>query len=195
MPTCSCKCRPAFPHWVPRGLGFELESPPARVSGLSFHLDGGTFLTVAIMLTSASEFDGGAFRIRSRADTYDSCSENITADKGDIVAWRGFYWHGVASVTRGRRRVLVSEWWSPDVYKDNLMPARPPDTVEGVLAALEETEGVATLHVQAAELLKEREALTSNHLKSGAGADQRPQLQLKLNFRRAHKPKRHAIFN
>merc|ERR1712232_1189165 len=70
--------------------------------------DLGSLLTTALALTPPSEYEGGHFELRQGAD---QTVHQAVADAGDVIVWRGWDPHRVAHVTKGRRQVLVIEWW------------------------------------------------------------------------------------
>jgi len=73
----------------------------------AWHYDGGTFMTIAVMLTQRDQYEGGGVHFR-RADI----SESFDLAVGDALVWRGWVNHHVSPVTSGLRRVFVMEFWS-----------------------------------------------------------------------------------
>lgn len=82
-------------------------SNEGRPHSLGYHIDGATMLTIAVMLSSASDFEGGGFEIQHGSSEETLCTESVEADLGDLVGWRGWWLHRVAPITSGHRRVLV----------------------------------------------------------------------------------------
>lgn len=84
-------------------------------SNLGWHSDLGSVLTTALTLSSRSSFDGGVFEVRQGAD---QAVSQVLPGAGDVLVWRGWDPHRVAPVTRGRRQVLVLEWWLGPANED-----------------------------------------------------------------------------
>ena len=79
---------------------------------LSWHNDGETLITLAVPLSVlGSEFEGGEVEVLRRSESFGSSSWHAKAGRSDALAWRGWDDHRVHPVTRGRRRVVVVEWW------------------------------------------------------------------------------------
>eukprot|EP00931_Biecheleriopsis_adriatica_P041023 TRINITY_DN23491_c0_g1_i1.p1 TRINITY_DN23491_c0_g1~~TRINITY_DN23491_c0_g1_i1.p1 ORF type:complete len:396 (-),score=70.70 TRINITY_DN23491_c0_g1_i1:105-1292(-) len=75
---------------------------------IGWHTDGATLMTIAIMMSDRSDYQGGALSLRSDNGEH---TENHELQFGDAAAWRGWTDHQVAPVASGRRDVFVSEWW------------------------------------------------------------------------------------
>jgi len=72
------------------------------------HRDGGSLVTMSIMLSDTSEFTGGEFT------TEEEDGEDIEYDfqQGDALVFVSEKYHSVQVVETGRRRTLVTEIWS-----------------------------------------------------------------------------------
>ena len=128
----------------------------SKHSSIGYHNDGDTYLTVMVMLSTADEFEGGAFEARRRLRPGDEklCFEQHTANRGDVMVWRGWDEHRVAPILRGRRRVLVAEWRCCDANDDSSpSERRPDDSVEGFASALRLDDSSAMLHFAFANFL------------------------------------------
>ena len=74
------------------------------------HYDHGSLVTVDVMLSETSDFEGGTFET-SESDDY------LLAhpfEKGDLLLFLSHKYHCVAPVEAGERRVLVAEIWEGD---------------------------------------------------------------------------------
>ena len=71
------------------------------------HKDSGSALSMSVMLSEASAFDGGTFLTWER-DT----PVPHPVERGDGVLFRSEDYHNVSPVTRGMRQVLVVELWA-----------------------------------------------------------------------------------
>eukprot|EP00930_Biecheleria_cincta_P020756 TRINITY_DN15535_c0_g1_i3.p1 TRINITY_DN15535_c0_g1~~TRINITY_DN15535_c0_g1_i3.p1 ORF type:complete len:527 (-),score=73.53 TRINITY_DN15535_c0_g1_i3:468-2048(-) len=91
-------------------------------NALSWHNDGATVFTVAVSLATAGvDFDGGDFEIRNDRDVVHRVTD---IHRGDVVVWRGWEDHQVRPVSRGRRTVIVAEWWfGPTCSSLDMRPA------------------------------------------------------------------------
>ncbi len=90
----------------------------SRSDSLGWHSDSGSYLTIAVMLSSKEEYEGGTFEYR------DPVSKNIVTmnelQKGDMMVWKSWVEHRVKPITKGARSVLVVEFWSePENTQDN----------------------------------------------------------------------------
>lgn len=114
-------------------------------ANIGWHSDGATLLTVAIMLSKPTEFEGGSFEIRRPLRTMPphDCGNIVSIDsmgrgqasvalaRGDALVWRGWDEHRVAPVLRGRRRVAVLEWWTDPETGPSAKNPRPDDSHRG----------------------------------------------------------------
>eukprot|EP00756_Hemistasia_phaeocysticola_P016596 Hpha_TRINITY_DN15487_c3_g1::TRINITY_DN15487_c3_g1_i2::g.177349::m.177349 len=72
------------------------------------HLDQDSLITIDIMLSDpGADFDGGVFT----TEEVSGPKNDYVFNKGDAVAFVSHKYHCVAPVTRGRRRVMVLEFW------------------------------------------------------------------------------------
>ena len=71
------------------------------------HHDAGSWITIDVMLSDASDFEGGEFSTLE----CDGTLQQHTFDKGDALIFVSHKFHCVAPVTAGRRNVLVMELW------------------------------------------------------------------------------------
>ena len=105
---------------------------------IGWHDDSGSFVTISVGLSDLGDYDGGAFEIkRDNADPFapggaagarhnligrESVGEAdggkngkvayaLRVDRGDMMVWFAWRRHRVTPVTRGRRHVLVLEFW------------------------------------------------------------------------------------
>jgi hypothetical protein len=69
---------------------------------VGWHADGSTLVTMAVMLSSPSEYEGGAVEL-----TDDSTTESHTLAVGEAIAWRGWTSHRVNPVVSGARQVVL----------------------------------------------------------------------------------------
>ena len=73
------------------------------------HYDSGSLVTIDVMLAQPGEFDGGTFRTLEADDQFLRYPEFVC---GDAMIFVSHKYHGVEPVTRGVRRVCVTEFWS-----------------------------------------------------------------------------------
>eukprot|EP00928_Gymnodinium_smaydae_P079447 TRINITY_DN63379_c0_g1_i1.p1 TRINITY_DN63379_c0_g1~~TRINITY_DN63379_c0_g1_i1.p1 ORF type:complete len:623 (-),score=73.19 TRINITY_DN63379_c0_g1_i1:202-2028(-) len=129
---------------------------------LSWHHDGQTVITVAVMLTSSgSDFEGGEFEVRRLDGTF-ALQRPWRADvvqRGDVIAWRGWDEHRVHPVKKGVRRTLVMEWWLGHHVTADI---RPSDTEEGTRSVLLLDPGSPALLLGLAEFQKSRGKLAES---------------------------------
>ena len=71
------------------------------------HFDGGSLITIDIMLGASEEFEGGQFRTLE----CDGTMKTIEFDQGDALVFMSHKMHCVEVIKRGRRKVLVMEFW------------------------------------------------------------------------------------
>ena len=72
------------------------------------HRDSGSALSMSVMLSDPSSFDGGAFTTW----TPEGSPVHHLVDTGAAVLFRSEDYHGVTPVTRGIRHVIVLELWA-----------------------------------------------------------------------------------
>eukprot|EP00941_MAST-03F_sp_MAST-3F-sp1_P000739 g739.t1 len=90
-------------------------------TGIGFHTDSLSLVTVAVMLSDEKEFSGGGFQIRDdslKLHTY-------FPQRGDMMIWKPWLSHGVVPITKGLRNVLVFEWWNTDRIQPHSSTGRP----------------------------------------------------------------------
>ena len=85
------------------------EESSVRGGSLAFptHHDTGSLVTIDVMLSDASEFEGGQFSTKEA----DGTVRSHPFDKGDALCFVSHKYHHVEPVSAGRRRVLVMELW------------------------------------------------------------------------------------
>jgi len=71
------------------------------------HLDYGSILTIDLMLSDTSEFEGGVFSTLEP----DGMLHKHTFERSDAIIFLSHKYHCVSPVTAGRRNVLVAELW------------------------------------------------------------------------------------
>ena len=71
------------------------------------HYDAGSLITMDLMLSHTSDFEGGVF---STLEQDDSLTHH-TFERGDLLAFLSHKYHCVSPVTNGTRQVLVCELW------------------------------------------------------------------------------------
>eukprot|EP00933_Yihiella_yeosuensis_P046984 TRINITY_DN425_c1_g1_i3.p1 TRINITY_DN425_c1_g1~~TRINITY_DN425_c1_g1_i3.p1 ORF type:complete len:472 (+),score=75.94 TRINITY_DN425_c1_g1_i3:107-1522(+) len=86
-----------------RSLSLILERPQ-----LGMHSDQESLLSVSVQLRESSEYEGGRFFQRVQCSNE---SEAPVASIGDVMVWPSMVEHGVRPVLKGRRQVLVLEFW------------------------------------------------------------------------------------
>merc|ERR1712137_1352664 len=89
----------------PRVIEHHLVSPGGSLSD-KFHFDGGSLVTVDVMLSiPEKDFTGGAFCTSEGNDQY----EQHLFERGDAVVFPAHKYHFVNPVTAGLREVMVME--------------------------------------------------------------------------------------
>jgi len=96
----------------------------ANDANLGWHSDLGSLLTTGVTLSPPEDYDGGVFEVQPQPG---SPSVSISGGLGDAVIWKSWDTHRVSPVTRGRRQVLVVEWWHGP-------PNRDPQALRGIRA-------------------------------------------------------------
>eukprot|EP00300_Choanocystis_sp_HF-7_P036555 c52415_g1_i1.p1 GENE.c52415_g1_i1~~c52415_g1_i1.p1 ORF type:complete len:232 (-),score=40.87 c52415_g1_i1:36-731(-) len=107
--------------------------------GFELHYDGGSLLTMVVMLSEPDvDFEGGVLVVSAQDwDTFGK-QEFVKAGlaaRGDCVVFPSHKYHNVSEVTSGVRHVLVMELWNePEDFKDGRpgypLILRPNDTAE-----------------------------------------------------------------
>lgn len=71
------------------------------------HADHGSLVTIDLLLSDASDFEGGEFQ------TLEPDGSHLTHrfERGDALLLLSHKWHSVTALTAGKRNVLVSEIW------------------------------------------------------------------------------------
>jgi len=118
---------------------------------VDWHVDGGTLVTMVVMLSLEGSFDGGVIEMR---DGNHITGNGLVIERydnlrpGDLVAWRGWTPHRATAVTRGRREVFAAEWWLGEECADS-GNSRPEDSVADLRRAvsLEPTASQLQLHL------------------------------------------------
>jgi hypothetical protein len=114
-------------------------------SSLGWHDDGATQVTVAVLLSHRSDYDGGGLEVRKRDGSVVGLYGDKRPSRGDAIVWRGWDQHRVLPVTRGARRVVVAEMWlkKPGEVGDGI---RPLDSPEHYLDGIAVDPSAGTLH-------------------------------------------------
>ncbi|KOO33393.1 isochorismatase hydrolase [Chrysochromulina tobinii] len=85
------------------------------LTGFDRHYDGGSLLTMVVMLSDpARDFEGGRLVV-SCPDEWESTERFVEVDlrqPGDCVVFPSHKYHNVTEVTRGKRHVAVVELWN-----------------------------------------------------------------------------------
>merc|ERR1712008_583370 len=90
---------------------FGQVSPDGNSDGLGWHDDFGSYITMVVMLSRLGEYSGGGFEV----ENIDRVRvESRRLDRGEVMAWKSWRPHGVRPVTRGKRHVLVIEFWDQE---------------------------------------------------------------------------------
>lgn len=71
------------------------------------HFDGGSLVTLDVMLSSTDDFDGGSFA----TPECDGSTTKHEFTRGDLMVFPSHKYHFVEPVTGGHRTVLVMELW------------------------------------------------------------------------------------
>jgi hypothetical protein len=79
----------------------------ARNIAMPTHCDYGSLVTIDLMLSDTSEFDGGMFETLEPDGTLLA----HPFERGDALVLLSHKWHSVTPLRRGRRNILVSEIW------------------------------------------------------------------------------------
>ena len=75
------------------------------------HHDEGSIITLDIMLTPSSSFEGGRLSTLEALGAEQQALQEHTFEQGDALLFVSHKYHCVSPVTRGLRQVLVSEYW------------------------------------------------------------------------------------
>ena len=76
-----------------------------------YHYDTDSVLTIVVLLSDASDFEGGTFRTFECDGTH----MEHTMDQGDAICFISHKYHNIVPLTRGKRRSLVMELWQGGV--------------------------------------------------------------------------------
>lgn len=132
-----------------------VEHDSDSLQDVAFGHHGATMLAVHVQLSrSGVDHEGGELDVRrlSGEETSEAdCVETFSADRGDVVAWRGWDESRTAPVLFGTRRALLIEWWPARSYVDRTHAttgetARGIDTEAGIREALRIDPSAALLH-------------------------------------------------
>ena len=91
---------------LPRCVEYHTVEPGGSLPFVH-HYDAGSLLTVDVMLSDSSEYEGGVFRTLE----CDGSMKEHSFEKGDALIFVSHKFHCVSPVTAGRRQVLVMELW------------------------------------------------------------------------------------
>ena len=88
---------------------YHTVTPPGNLA-FERHYDHGSLITIDIMLSDATAFEGGAFETSEPGDYL----LQHPFEKGDLLLFLSHKYHCVAPVESGTRNVLVAELWEGD---------------------------------------------------------------------------------
>ena len=91
---------------VPRCVEYHTVEPGGSLP-YPTHYDAGSLVTIDLMLSNTSDFEGGAFGTLEA----DGSMQSYQFEKGDALLFVSHKFHCVQPVTAGRRNVLVMELW------------------------------------------------------------------------------------
>ena len=91
---------------VPRCVEYHTVEPGGSLP-YPTHYDAGSLVTIDLMLSNTSDFEGGAFGTLEA----DGSMQSYKFEKGDALLFVSHKFHCVQPVTAGRRNVLVMELW------------------------------------------------------------------------------------
>lgn len=86
-------------------------SEGAAPGSLGWHQDDGAFVSMVVMLSEPEEYEGGAFQLQ---DLEGHIHTVQGLHKGEAIVWRSWRRHRVTPVLKGKRHVLVMEFWDED---------------------------------------------------------------------------------
>ena len=86
-------------------------------TGLGWHWDLGSTVTMVLMLESSNDTQNGKLQVSSECTTHD-----VPLERGDVAIYPSRQRHRFMSVTK-RRSVVVLEWWRGEA---TMLPGRPP---------------------------------------------------------------------
>eukprot|EP00933_Yihiella_yeosuensis_P008154 TRINITY_DN11348_c0_g1_i4.p1 TRINITY_DN11348_c0_g1~~TRINITY_DN11348_c0_g1_i4.p1 ORF type:complete len:301 (+),score=37.72 TRINITY_DN11348_c0_g1_i4:360-1262(+) len=122
--TCILFDRPCHQPTATGARSLRLSYSEAQ---LGSHFDQGSLLTVSIALDEPSDYVGGKLYFA------DSCTNETAAPSisiGDVTIWPSHAQHRLTPVSKGRRRVLVLEFWEFCAgLLENRVQGRPDDTI------------------------------------------------------------------
>ena len=96
-----------FHRYTQRGAGADSDGAARRLLD-AHHCDLGSLVTMDVMLSSASEFEGGIFQTMGVDGNYATHSD---FERGDALFFLSHKAHSVSPIVRGERRVLIVEMW------------------------------------------------------------------------------------
>ena len=91
---------------APRCVEYHTVTPGGSLP-FPTHYDAGSLVTIDVLLTDPSEFEGGQFSTLES----DGTMQPHAFQKGDALAFVSHKFHCVSKVTAGQRNVLVMELW------------------------------------------------------------------------------------
>ena len=92
--------------YVPRVVEYHVVEPGGSLPHVD-HYDAGSLVTIDVMLSDASDFEGAAFQTLEA----DGTLRPHAFDRGDAVIFQSHKPHCVSELRAGQRRVLVMELW------------------------------------------------------------------------------------
>lgn len=95
------------PDWVKQQL--EIDQRSEGNFSYAWHCDESSLVTMAIVLEADEDFEGGAFTQRANHPCGPEVVYNLAP--GDVLVWESWRNHVLMPVIRGRRKVLLVEFW------------------------------------------------------------------------------------
>ena len=109
---------------APRCVEYHTVEPGGSLNFPTHH-DGGSLVTIDVMLSDRDEFDGGHFGTLE----CDGTTRKHPFDKGDAVVFVSHKFHSVSPVTAGRRHVLVMEIWEGEECESRRLEPENPNFI------------------------------------------------------------------
>ena len=83
------------------------EAGPGAGLNADKHYDSGSIVTLDVLLSDASEFEGGHLQMMEP----DGSKTRPTFEQGDAIVFPSHKYHTVVPVSKGRRRTMILEFW------------------------------------------------------------------------------------
>ena len=109
---------------------------------LGWHGDGGTLMTMVVMLSEEGSHEGGVVELSEGGIV----EHHRMQRPGDVVAWRGWTMHRASPVTLGQREIFAVEFWRGKECATSGMHGRLPDEPEDLRRALRLAPTASHLH-------------------------------------------------